>query len=251
MPLYLIDLLAVFVFALSGAMAADRRGMDLAGFVVIALLPALGGGTLRDIIIDAPVFWLGDPSYLLVAVAAAGLTFVAANAIQRAGQWLVWADAVGLSLFCVAGADKTLQLGHGPIIALVMGVVTAVVGGIIRDVVCNEVPLVLQHDVYATAAFAGAAAFIGLNEAGAAAGPAVWAGAGVCFAVRAAAIVWDLSLPRRGEVPDESNRPRTTAESRAEGAIRPARSAAWSPCRKPHRTPGAAPCRPGCPGGRR
>lgn len=199
MPLYVIDLLAVFVFALSGAMAADRRGMDLAGFVVIALLPALGGGTIRDIIIDTPVFWLSDPSYLLVAVAAAGLTFVAANAIHRAGQWLVWADAIGLSLFCVAGADKTLQLGHGPIIALVMGVVSAVVGGIIRDVVCNEVPLILRRDVYATAAFAGAAAFIGLSEAGASRVMALWIGAAVCLGVRAAAIVWHLSLPRRGE----------------------------------------------------
>lgn len=198
MTLYLLDLFGVFVFALSGAMAADRRRMDLFGFVVIALLPALGGGTLRDIIIDAPVFWLGDPTYLLVSLVAAVLTFVAANAIQRAGQWLVWADAVGLSLFCVIGAAKALALGHGAVIAMFMGVMTAVVGGIIRDVVCNEVPLILRRDVYATAAFAGAAAYVGLIELEMAATAAIWIGAGVCLAVRAAALIWDLSLPRRG-----------------------------------------------------
>lgn len=198
MTIHLLDLLAVFVFALSGAMAADRRRMDLFGFVVIALLPALGGGTLRDMIIDAPVFWLTDPTYLLMALGAAVLTFVAANAIQRAGQWLLWADAVGLSLFCVLGAEKTLALGHDPVIAVVMGVMSAVVGGIIRDVVCNEVPLVLRRDIYATAAFAGAAGYVMLAEFGAPWQAGIWAGAGVCFAVRASALIWNLSLPRRG-----------------------------------------------------
>lgn len=196
--IYLLDLFGVFVFAISGAMAADRRRMDLFGFIVIALLPALGGGTLRDIIIDAPVFWLTDPVYLLMAVVAAVLTFVAANVIHRAGQWLVWADAVGLSLFCVLGAAKALTLGHTPVIAIFMGVITAVVGGIIRDVVCNEVPLILRQDVYATAAFAGATGCVALMSAGAGSGMSIWVGASICFTVRAAALIWNLSLPRRG-----------------------------------------------------
>lgn len=202
LSIYLLDLFGVFVFALSGAMAADRRRMDLFGFVVIALLPALGGGTLRDVIIDAPVFWLADPLYLLMALLAAVLTFIAANAIHRAADWLVWADAAGLSLFCVIGAAKTLALGLGPVNAVLMGVITAVVGGIIRDVVCNEVPLILRRDVYATAAFAGAAGYVGLVHLGVAEAVAVWAGALVCFAVRGAALVWNLSLPRRGEGDD-------------------------------------------------
>lgn len=199
MTIHLLDLLGVFVFALSGAMAADRRRMDLFGFVVIALLPALGGGTLRDIIIDAPVFWLSDPTYLLMALLAAVLTFLAANVIHRAGRWLVWADAVGLSLFCVLGAAKAQSLGHGWVIAVFMGVMTAVVGGIIRDVVCNEVPLILRQDVYATAAFAGAAAYVALVAGGTDGALAIWLGAGICFGVRAAALIWHLSLPRRGE----------------------------------------------------
>jgi len=201
--LYWLDLFGVFVFALSGAMAADRRRMDLFGFIVIALLPALGGGTLRDIIIDTPVFWLTDPAYLLAALLAAVVTFVAANLIHRAGQWLVWADAVGLSLFCVLGAAKALALGHTAIIATVMGVMTAVVGGIIRDVVCNEVPLILRQDIYATAAFAGAISYVALVSLGADNSAAIWIGAAVCFAVRGAALIWNLSLPRRGQVPPD------------------------------------------------
>ena len=203
MTAYLLDLLAVFVFALSGAMAADRRRMDLFGFIVIALLPGLGGGTLRDVIIDAPVFWLTDPTYLLMTLLAAVLTFLAANAIQRAGQWLVWADAVGLSLFCVLGAAKTLSLGHSAVIAMFMGVMSAVVGGIIRDVVCNEVPLILRQDVYATAAFAGAAGYVAIVDAGLDSQIAIWAGAIICFTVRAAALTWNLSLPKRGGPPGD------------------------------------------------
>lgn len=201
MTFYLLDLFGVFVFAISGAMAAERRRMDLFGFIVIALLPALGGGTLRDVIIDAPVFWLTDTTYLLMSLIAAVLTFVAANVIHRAGQWLLWADAVGLSLFCVLGTAKTLALGHSPVIAMIMGVMTAVVGGIIRDVVCNEIPLILRQDVYATAAFAGAATYVALVALNVEGQIAIWVGAAVCFTVRAAALKWHLSLPRRGGRP--------------------------------------------------
>lgn len=203
MTIHLLDLFGVFVFALSGAMAADRRRMDLFGFVVISMLPALGGGTLRDIIIDAPVFWLTDPVYLLVVLVAAVLTFLAANLIHRAGWGLVWADALGLSLFCVLGAAKALSLDHGPIIAVFMGVMTAVVGGIIRDVVCNEVPLILRQDIYATAAFAGAAGYVALVGGGMDDAIAISIGAALCFGVRAAALTWNLSLPRRGEGPGD------------------------------------------------
>jgi uncharacterized membrane protein YeiH len=195
---YWIDLAGVFVFALSGALAADRRGMDLFGFVVIALLPAIGGGTVRDIVLDAPVFWIQDPIYLWLILGAALLTFLSANVIVRAERWLIWADAVGLSVFCVAGAAKALALSGSATIAVALGVVTAVMGGIIRDVVCNEIPLVLRQDVYATAAFAGALAFVLLLAFDVPRAAALWTGAAICFAVRGAAIIWGLSLPRRG-----------------------------------------------------
>jgi uncharacterized membrane protein YeiH len=196
--LYWIDLFGVFVFALSGALAADRRGMDLFGFVAIALLPAVGGGTLRDIVLDLPVFWVQDPRYLWLIVAAGLLTFVAAPLIRRVERALLWADAVGLSVFGVAGAAKALASTGSATIAVAMGVVTAVLGGIVRDVVCNEIPLVLRQDIYATAAFVGALAYVGMNGLGFAEAHCLWLGALACFAVRASAIVWGWSLPKRG-----------------------------------------------------
>ncbi|MGE0623905.1 MAG: trimeric intracellular cation channel family protein [Pseudomonadales bacterium] len=192
-----LDFFGVFVFAVSGALAADRRGMDLFGFIVIALLPAVGGGTVRDIVLGAPVFWVQDPTYLWLIVAAALLTFGAARQIQRVERWLLWADAVGLSVFCVAGAAKAFALTGSPVISVAMGVVTAVLGGIIRDTVCNEIPLVLRQDIYATAAFAGALCLILLSGAGVPQSIALWAGAGTCFLVRASALIWGWSLPKR------------------------------------------------------
>lgn len=196
--LYWIDLFGVFVFALSGALAADKRGMDLFGFVAIALLPAVGGGTVRDMVLDAPVFWVQDPRYLWLILGAGLLTFFAAPLIQRVERALLWADAVGLSVFCVAGAAKALALTGSATIAVAMGVVTAVLGGIVRDVVCNEIPLVLRQDIYATAAFAGALAYVGLASIGLSDVHCLWLGAVTCFAVRASAIVWGWSLPKRG-----------------------------------------------------
>jgi uncharacterized membrane protein YeiH len=196
--LYWLDIFGVLVFAVSGALAADRRGMDLFGFVMIALLTAIGGGTLRDVILDAPVFWTQGPTDLWLIAFAAFVTFFAANAIQRVERWLVWADAIGLSVFCVIGAAKSLALGANATVAVALGVVTAVMGGIVRDVVCNEVPLILRQDVYATAALGGALTYVLLFAANVGEPIAAWAGAGVCFVVRGAAIIWGLSLPRRG-----------------------------------------------------
>jgi uncharacterized membrane protein YeiH len=197
--LYWLDLFGVFVFALSGALAADRRGMDLFGFIAIGLLPAIGGGTVRDIVLDAPVFWVQDQIYLWLIVAAGMLTFLSAPLIRRVERSLLWADAIGLSVFCVAGAAKALALSGSPSIAVAMGVVTAVLGGIIRDVVCNDIPLILRQDIYATAAFAGALTYVVLTLLGLDGTFSLWSGAAVCFVVRASALIWGWSLPRRGE----------------------------------------------------
>ena len=195
--LYWLDLFGVFVFAISGALAADRRGMDLFGFVAIALLPAIGGGTVRDIVLGTPVFWVQDTVYLWLIGGAGLLTFVAAPLLQRVERLLLWADAIGLSVFCVAGAAKSYALTGSAEVAVVMGVVTAVLGGIIRDVVCNEIPLILRQDIYATAAFAGALAFVGCQALGLALEISLWVGAGICFLIRASALLWGWSLPTR------------------------------------------------------
>jgi uncharacterized membrane protein YeiH len=195
--LFWLDLFGVFVFALSGALAADRARMDVFGFVVIALLPAIGGGTVRDIVLDVPVFWLHDPRYLWLVLVAGLVTFFAANRLHRVHRLLVWADAVGLSVFSATGAAKAAAVVDSATVAIAMGVVTAVLGGVIRDVVCNEVPLVLRQDVYATAALVGAAGYVVLAQ-WVDVSQALWVGAALCFAVRAVAILTGASLPRRG-----------------------------------------------------
>lgn len=196
--LYGLELLGVFVFGLSGALAADRRGMDMFGFVVIALLTAIGGGTVRDIVLDIPVFWVRDPTFMFPILVAAFAVYFSAPLIERAGRLLIWADAAGLSIFSVTGALKAYAVSHSMTVAVALGVVTGVLGGIIRDVVCNEIPLVLRQDIYATASFVGALTFVLLNDSGL---PLPWSGAlatAACFAVRGSAIVWQWSLPKRG-----------------------------------------------------
>jgi uncharacterized membrane protein YeiH len=197
--IYWLDLFGVFVFALSGALAADQRRMDVFGFLFIALLPAIGGGTVRDIIIGAPVFWVTESIYLWIVALAAALTFVAAPVIVRAGRLLIWADAIGLSVFCAVGAAKTLAMTESAAVAVAMGVVTAVLGGIIRDVVCNEIPLVLRQDIYATAAFSGACVYVLLQFGSVNQSLALTLAIVICFGVRASALIWGWSLPKRGE----------------------------------------------------
>lgn len=196
--IYWLDLFGVFVFALSGALAADQRRMDVFGFLFIALLPAVGGGTVRDIIIGAPVFWVSESVYLWIVALAAAITFLAAPLIARVQRLLIWADALGLSVFCAVGAAKTLSVTGNPVVAVAMGVVTAVLGGIIRDVVCNEIPLVLRQDIYATAAFAGASVYVLLHNAGMDLSLCLALAIAVCFGVRASAVIWGWSLPKRG-----------------------------------------------------
>ena len=191
-----LDTFGVFVFALSGGLAAARRQLDPFGFLVLALLPAVGGGTVRDLILDRTVFWIDDPLPLYEVVCAAALTFFFAPAVARREKLLLWFDALGLCVFAVLGARRGLLVTGDPAIAVMMGVVTAVVGGALRDIVCNELPLILHREIYATAAFAGAVTFVGLLSAGVPNDPALALGALVAFGLRAAGILGNLSLPR-------------------------------------------------------
>ena len=194
MTLQVLDVLGVFVFAISGALVAVRKDMDVFGIFVLAFLPAVGGGTLRDLILDVPVFWLTDMTYVAVIGLAALSVFVGFRFIRDDARWLKWADAVGLAVFCVLGCQKALDLGLGGIVAVIMGVLTAVAGGIIRDVVANDVPYVLKQEIYATAALCGAGSLVVL-------GPhiqewAVWAAISIALCVRGGGIVWRLALPK-------------------------------------------------------
>lgn len=195
--LLIIDLMGVFVFALSGALAAARKQMDIFGYMVLAVLPAVGGGTVRDLVLNTSVFWVEESIYILVAVGAGILTFLVSVRVGSRYIVLEWADAIGLSLFCVLGASKALALTGDPVLAVTLGVVTAVVGGILRDVVCNEIPLILKREIYATAAMIGATVYCLCLYFEFSETMALATGGLSAFAVRSTALIFGWSLPTR------------------------------------------------------
>jgi uncharacterized membrane protein YeiH len=194
--LQVFDYLGVFVFAITGAMLAARKEMDVFGFVVLALMPAIGGGTLRDLILSEPVFWLSDTTYLFITLLAALITFFAVRFMSRLSDVLLWFDALGLSVFCAIGAAKAMAVTGDPVIGVVMGVITAVAGGILRDVIANETPLVLHKEVYATAAFCGSICYVLANFY--VSDFALVLSVAVAFSVRGLGIMLGLSLPVSG-----------------------------------------------------
>ena len=194
--IYWFELVGTAVFAISGALAASRKNMDIFGFAVLALMPAVGGGTLRDVLIDRhPIFWIADTTYVYVAVAAAVATFFTAHIIRSRLDTLIWMDAIGLAFFAVLGSQIAVDHGTSVPVAAIMGMITGVIGGMIRDVICNEVPLILSREIYATAAFAAAAIFLAASSAGLANHWAIPLGILSGFGIRAAGIRFGLSLP--------------------------------------------------------
>ena len=152
---------------MTGALVASRKQMDIVGFALLATVTGIGGGTLRDLVLGAqPVFWVREPVYVAVCIAIAAVTFFTAHIPESRYRLLLWLDALGLSFFCVAGADRALVADAGWFIAIVMGVITATFGGVVRDVLGGEIPVILRREIYATAALAGAAAFVALLAAG-------------------------------------------------------------------------------------
>ena len=197
---YTLEMLGTAAFAVSGALAASRKGMDIFGFCVLALMPAVGGGTIRDIIIDrVPVFWVSDNRYVAVAIIAALVIFFAPhNKPGGRRKLLVWADALGLALFAALGTEVCLQHNTGPLVAVMLGVTTAVTGGMIRDVICNEIPLILSREIYATAAFAASLAYVGADKLALAQPIALAIAVVTGVVVRGLAIAFNWSLPSFG-----------------------------------------------------
>ena len=194
--LYVLDLFGTAVFAVSGALAAGRRRLDLFGALVIAAVTAVGGGTVRDLLLDRhPVFWMEDLRYLAVIAGAGGLTFAYTSVFRPPRQSLEVADAFGLAVFAVVGARVTLDVGAPPVIVVLMSATTATVGGMVRDVLCDETPLILRKEIYATAALAGGALYLGLRAL--ALEEAVMMGVPIVTvaALRLAALQWEVHLP--------------------------------------------------------
>jgi uncharacterized membrane protein YeiH len=207
-----VDFAGVAVFALSGALTASRRQLDIFGFLLVATVTAIGGGTLRDLLLGRdPVFWVRDPVYLAITAAGGVIGFFGAHRIESRFRALLWADALGLAFFALLGAEAALASGESWAPAIVMGVMTATFGGLARDLLCHEVPLILRKEIYATAAVLGASVYVGLVEAGIERQIAFIAGFLAAFLLRAAAILWSLSLPvyrpRPGRHYDATNSP--------------------------------------------
>lgn len=192
----ILDLVAVFVFALTGALVASRAQLDIVGFVFIACLTAVGGGTVRDVILDRSVFWIAEPLNILVATSAALLVFFTAHFLESRQKAIFWLDAMALAVAVPAGVAAAANLGVEWPIVLIMGVATGCLGGLMRDVVCNEVPLVLkQGELYVTCAFFGAGVAQVMMFLGQPLNAGLLVCAGVTFALRAGSLAFGWRLP--------------------------------------------------------
>ncbi len=192
---HLLEYAAIGFFAITGALRAADKDMDIFGFILLGTVTGIGGGTLRDILLnDVPIFWVKDPIFIAVCAGASALVFFIRSMPAPHLKLILWLDAAGLAVFSVRGAQKAFELGAGPLIAIVMGVISATFGGIIRDILAGERPLILYREIYVTAAFLGTLVYV----AGLLTLPPFLAaalGMMVAFIVRIFAIEFHWSLP--------------------------------------------------------
>ncbi|MCO5732908.1 trimeric intracellular cation channel family protein [Rhizobium sp. SSA_523] len=195
--LTLLDYAGVALFAATGALAASRKELDLIGFLFFAAATGVGGGTLRDLVLgQAPVFWVKDPTYLIICVGIGILVFLAAHRVEWRYRLLIWLDAIGLSAYSVMGAAKGLAITGSPTIAIVTGTMTATFGGILRDLIASEPSILLRPEIYVTAALAGAGAFTAAQLLGVPLPYSSAAGIVLAFGLRGGAIHYGWTLPR-------------------------------------------------------
>ena len=193
---YLIDLLGVAVFAISGSLAAGRKGLDLFGVIIISVVTAIGGGTIRDILLDRhPIFWINDPGYLILIFISALLTLVYVRYNKPPAKALLIADALGLAFFTIAGTQIAESTNLHPIIIVVMGTITGVAGGVVRDILSAEIPLILRRDIYATAAIGGSVIYLISNSLEFGKNLSVITGVITVIGLRFLAIIWEIRLP--------------------------------------------------------
>jgi uncharacterized membrane protein YeiH len=194
LPYAFLDYAGVAVFALTGALAAARQRHDIVTFCFFAAVTGVGGGTLRDLLIGAPVFWVREPGYPAVCIAAAGAVWALGERPWRL-PLLLWLDAVGLAAYSVAGAAKAADWGVPPLVAVVLGPISASFGGIVRDVLAQEPSVLLRREIYITAALAGSGTFVLLRLAGLEDGACAGIGFAAAFFLRAGALRFGWSLP--------------------------------------------------------
>ncbi len=213
-----VDLAAAAVFAITGALVASRKQMDVVGFIWLGTVTGIGGGTVRDLLLGVPVFWVAAPTVVLVCFVVSVIVFFTAHLVQSRYRLILWLDAIGMALVTVAGTTKGLDAGTGPLVACVMGVVTASVGGVIRDVLGQEPSIVLRREIYVTASAVGAGVCVMLATFGQSRSVAVLAGFLCAFILRGLALNRGWTLPtyraRPGRVFAEMPVPPSDAASR-------------------------------------
>ncbi len=193
----ILDWLGVIVFAMTGALVASRNQMDAVGFVLLGTVTGVGGGTIRDLLLDIhPIVWVKQPGYLLLCCAVSLIAFFTAHLVQSRYRWILWLDAIGLALFSALGAERAMSAGAYPVVAIVMGIITACFGGIVRDVLGQERSIVFSYEIYVTAALAAATAYVCAHALGAPRELALSAGIILGFTLRSGALVFGWSLPR-------------------------------------------------------
>jgi uncharacterized membrane protein YeiH len=195
--LALLDYGSVLIFALTGALVASRAQLDLVGFAFMACLTAVGGGTVRDLLLNRhPVFWVGQPDYILLGTAAAIFVFLTAHLVESRYRLLIWLDSFALSIAVAAGAGAAMTLAQPPVIVVLMGMITGCLGGLMRDVVCNEVPLILKRgELYVSCALAGSLVSVLARSAGIDQILALSLGAICCWGLRAGSLIFGWKLP--------------------------------------------------------
>ena len=194
--IYNLGLLGITAFSMTGVIAAGRKGMDIFSIVLLGVVTALGGGTLRDIILDTDIFWLNDLYYLWVSIAAAAVTFFLVRYVKHVLRLLLFVDAFGLSLFTILAMEKTLTLGFSTPVAVLMGLTTGIAGGMTRDILTGRMPLLLGKEFYATPALIGAVCFALLDSYVPAHELNRIYAIVLIFVLRGAAIQWGLYYPK-------------------------------------------------------
>jgi len=195
--LHLLDYAGVAVFAATGALAASRLRLDIVGFIFLAAITGVGGGTLRDLLLGKlPVFWIKEPLFIGICVIVAVLVFFTAHLVESRYRLLLWLDAIGMAAYCVMGAMIGIEYGISPYAAIVTGISTATFGGIFRDVISGEKSVLLSDEIYISAALLGSTSFVFLFSMGVPQIVAVFVGVLLAFGLRAAALLFGWTTPR-------------------------------------------------------
>ncbi|QNM86320.1 trimeric intracellular cation channel family protein [Polaribacter pectinis] len=195
--IYVLDILGTFAFAISGALVASDKRFDLFGVIIIAFVTAVGGGMLRDVLINAhPINWIGDLNYFWTILIAVVFTFLFKSKIAHLSKTMFLFDTVGIGVFTLLGLEKALSFGLHPIIALIMGMISAVFGGVLRDVLTNKIPLIFEKEIYASACLAGGITYLILNYFGFPENIIFIISASVIVIIRAVAVKFELQLPK-------------------------------------------------------